>query len=70
MAEFNDDLENEIRRQVEEQLNHTLAIPDGLSEDEAVTAAIEQYKALTGIELPEADVRTEVCKKMDGRKTT
>jgi hypothetical protein len=36
----------------------------------AVASAIEQYKAMTGVELPEADVRAEVRKKMAGRDTT
>jgi len=67
-----DDIAREIRRQAKEQIPEraTVEISDGLTEDEAVASAIEQYKALTGIELPEADVRAEVREKMAGRDTT
>jgi hypothetical protein len=67
-----DDIAREIQRKANEQIpEHTrIEIPDGLTEDEAVAAAIEQYKAATGIELPEADARAEVRKKMAGRETT
>jgi hypothetical protein len=70
MAELDDNLEDEIRRQVSEQFDRTIEIPDGLTEDEAVASVIEQYKAMTGVELPEADVRAEVREKMEGRSTT
>jgi hypothetical protein len=65
-----DDIESEIRHQAKKQLDRTIEIPDGLTEDEAVASVIEQYKAMTGIELPEADVRAEVREKMGGRDTT
>jgi hypothetical protein len=70
MAELDDNLEDEIRRQVKEQFDRTIEIPDGLTEDEAVASVIEQYKKQTGVELSEADVRAEVREKMDGRDTT
>jgi hypothetical protein len=70
MVEFNDDLEDEIRRQVKEQFDRKIEIPDGLTEDEAVASVIEQYKKETGVELPDADVRAEVREKMAGRDTT
>ena len=56
MVEFDDDLEDEIRRQVKEQVDRTIQIPDGLTEDEAVASVIEQYKKQTGVEL-----RTPTC---------
>jgi hypothetical protein len=31
---------------------------------------VQQYKAITGVELSESDVRAEVRKKMAGRDTT
>jgi hypothetical protein len=65
-----DDIAREIERQVKEQFDRTIEIPDGLTEDEAVASMIEQYKALTGAELPEADVRAEVRQKMEGRDRT
>jgi hypothetical protein len=58
------------RHQAKKQLDRTIEIPDGLTEDEAVASVIEQYKAMTDIELPEADVRAEVREKMGGRDTT
>ena len=70
MVEFDDDLEDEIRRQVKEQVDRTIQIPDGLTEDEAVASVIEQYKKQTGVELSDADVRAEVREKMEGRTTT
>jgi hypothetical protein len=70
MVEFDDNLEDEICRQAKEQLDPTIEIPDGLTEDKAVAFAIDQYKAMTGNDLPEADVRAEVREKMDGRETT
>jgi len=60
MAEFDDDLEDEIRRQAKEQFDRTIDRPDGLTEEEAVASVINQYKDMTGIELPEDDVRAEV----------
>jgi hypothetical protein len=65
-----DDIARAIERQVNERFDRRIEIPDGLTEDEAVASAIEQYKAMTGVELPEADVRAEVRKKMAGRDTT
>jgi hypothetical protein len=65
-----DDIAREIQRIAKEKIDRTIEIPDDLPEDEAVASAIEQYKAETGIELPEADVRAEVRKKMAGRETT
>jgi hypothetical protein len=59
-----DDIAREIQRKAKKQLDRTIEIPDGLTEDEAVTSAIEQYKAMTGIELPEAETRlwySRVC---------
>lgn len=70
MAELDDNLEDEIRRQVKEQFDRTIQIPDGLTEDEAVASVIEQYKKQTGVELSDADVRAEVREKMEGRTTT
>lgn len=69
-AEFDGELQDEIRRQVKEQFDRTIEIPDGLTEDEAVASVIEQYKKMTGVELSEADVRAEVREKMAGRDTT
>lgn len=68
--EFEDDFEDELSRKVKEQFDRTIEIPDGLTEDEAVASVIEQYKAQTGVELPEDDVRAEVREKMAGRDTT
>ena len=70
MPELDPKLEDEIRRQVKEQFDRRIEIPDGLTEDEAVASVIEQYKKETGVELPEADVRAEVREKMAGRDTT
>lgn len=70
MAKFNDNFEDEIRRQVKEQFDRTIEIPDGVTEDEAVASVIEQYKKMTGVELSEADVRTEVREKITARDTT
>ena len=57
MAEWDGNLEDEIRRQVKEQFDRTIEIPDGLTEEEAVASVIEQYKKMTGVQLSEADVR-------------
>jgi hypothetical protein len=65
-----DDIAREIQRQAREQIDRTIEIPDGLTEDEAVASVIEQYKAETGIALPKVDVRAEVREKMSGRDTT
>jgi hypothetical protein len=70
MAEWDGNLEDEIRRQVKEQFDRTIEIPDGLTEEEAVASVIEQYKKMTGVQLSEADVRAEVREKMAGRDTT
>lgn len=60
----------EIQRMAKEQLDRTIEIPGGLTEDEAVASVIEQCKEMTDVELPEADVLAEVRKKMGGRNTT
>jgi hypothetical protein len=65
-----DDIAREIQRQAKEQLDRRIEIPDGHTEDEAVASVIEQYKAETGIALPQVDVRVEVRNKMAGRDTT
>lgn len=65
-----DDIAREIQRIAKEKIDRTIEIPDGVTEDEAVASSIEQYKAETGIELPEADVRAQVRKKMAGRDRT
>lgn len=65
-----DDIAAEIAKQVHEQFDRTINIPDGLSEDQAVAFVIEEYRKKTGIDLPDADVRPEVRKEMHGRKTT
>lgn len=65
-----DDIAREVERQVHEQFDRTIEIPDGLTEDAAVRSVIDQYKAMTGVELDEADVRSEVREKMGGRETT
>ncbi len=67
---FEDDVQVEIRPQAKEQFDRTIEVPDGLTEDGAVASVIEQYKAQTGVELPEDDVRAEVRKNMAGRDTT
>jgi hypothetical protein len=65
-----DDITREIERQVHERYDRTIEIPDGLTEDEAVASVIDQYKAMTGVNLDGADVRAEVRKKMGGRDRT
>jgi hypothetical protein len=65
-----DDIAREIQSHAREQIDRTIDIPDGLTEDEAVASVIEQYKAETGIALPKVDVRVEVREKMGGRDTT
>ncbi|MCV7091147.1 hypothetical protein [Mycobacterium interjectum] len=65
-----DDIAREIERKVKEKFDRRIEIPDGLTEDEAVASVIEQYKEMTGVELPEADVRAEVREKMAGRDRT
>ncbi|BCZ24859.1 hypothetical protein MYSE111917_16590 [Mycobacterium senriense] len=68
--EIDDDaLQRELERITKEH-DRTIEIPDGLTEDEAVASAIEQYKEMTGMELAEEDVRAEVRRKMAGRDTT
>jgi hypothetical protein len=39
MAELDDNLDDEIRRQVKEQFDRRIEIPDGLTKDEAVAYA-------------------------------
>jgi hypothetical protein len=63
-------IEQEIRRQVEDQLERTIEVPDGLTEDQAVAFVIEAYRNETGVELSEADVRIAVREQMGGRETT
>jgi hypothetical protein len=70
MASLDDELEREMARQAREQFDRVIDIPDGLTEDEAVASVIEQYREMTGITLPEADVRADVRAQMAGRKTT
>lgn len=70
MASFSDDFEEEIRRQVTEQFDRTINIPDGLIEDQAVAYVIDAYRKETGVELSEDDVRAEVRNEMGGRETT
>ncbi len=65
-----DDISAEISKQVHEQLDRTINVPDGLSEDEAVAFVIDAYRKKTGLELPEVDVRAEVREQMQGRPTT
>ena len=59
-----DKIAAEIAKQVHEQLDRTINIPDGLTEDDAVTHVIKSYKDETGIELDEDEVRAEVRKEM------
>jgi len=65
-----DDIEREIRRQVREQFDRRIEIPDGLTEDQAVAFVIEAYRNDTGVDLPEDDVRADVREQMGGRETT
>jgi hypothetical protein len=60
----------EIAKEVHDQLDRTINIPDGLTEDQAVAHVIDAYRKETGVELPEADVRAEVREQMEGRETT
>jgi len=69
MVEFNDDIDDAVRREAQ-QYDLRTEIPAGLTEDEAVASMIEQYKHRTGIELPEAVVRADVRAQMNGRETT
>ena len=70
MSSSADKIAAELARQVEGQLSRTIEIPDGLTEDQAVTYMIEAYRKETGVELPEADVRAEIRKEIAGRETT
>ncbi|MHA0288225.1 hypothetical protein ACXYX3_17465 [Mycobacterium sp. C3-094] len=70
MASFSDDFEEEIKRQVTEQFDRTINIPDGLTEDRAVAYVIDAYRKETGVELSEDDLRAEVRNEMGGRETT
>lgn len=70
MASFSDDFEEQIKRQVKEQFDRTIEIPDGLTEDQAVAYVIGAYRKETGVELSDADVRAEVRDEMAGRETT
>lgn len=60
----------ELIKQVHEQFDRTINIPDGLAEDEAVAFVIEAYKKETGLNLDANDVRAEVRERMQGRTTT
>ena len=70
MSSSADKIAAEIAKQVHDQLDRTIEIPDGLTEDQAVAFMTETYRKETGIELPEADVRAEVRQEMGGRATT
>lgn len=70
MASFSDDFEEEIKRQVTEQFDRTINIPDGLTEDQAVAYVIDAYRKQPGVEVSEDDVRAEVRNEMRGRETT
>ncbi|WP_349268972.1 hypothetical protein MPNTM1_04192 [Mycolicibacterium parafortuitum] len=65
-----DGIAREIERQVQEQVDRTIEIPDGLNEDQAVSFVMEHYGQMTGVDLAEADVRAEVREQMAGRETT
>lgn len=65
-----DDIAREIERQVHEQFDRTIEIPDGLDEDQAVRFVVDRYKQMTGVDLDEEDVRAEVREQMNGRDTT
>ena len=65
-----DDISAEISKQVHEQLDQTINVPDALSENEAVAFVIDAYRKETCLELPEVDVRTEVREQMQGRSST
>lgn len=65
-----DDTAAELIKQVHEQFDRTINIPDGLTEDEAVAFVIEAYKKETGLKLDADDVRTGVRERMEGRTTT
>lgn len=70
MASFADDFAADLERQVKEQFDRRIEIPDGLTEDQAVAYVIDAYRKETGAELTDADVRAEVRKEMGGRETT
>ncbi|PND58131.1 hypothetical protein CRM90_09090 [Mycobacterium sp. ENV421] len=70
MASFSDDIAADLERQIKEQYDRTIEIPDGLTEDQAVAYFIDAYRKETGAELTDADVRPEIRKKMEGRETT
>ncbi|WP_145013215.1 hypothetical protein [Mycobacterium marseillense] len=65
-----DAIKRELERLTKEHGDREINVPDGLTEDEAVTSVIGQYREMTGIELPEEDVRAEVRKKMASRDRT
>ncbi|QZA09629.1 hypothetical protein K3U94_10630 [Mycolicibacter heraklionensis] len=65
-----DDLAAELIKQVHEQFDRTINIPDGLTEDEAVAYLVAEYKKETGVELDADDVRADVREQMQGRTTT
>ncbi|RUP03030.1 MAG: hypothetical protein EKK34_22090 [Mycobacterium sp.] len=70
MASFSDDFVADLERQAKEQLDRTIEIPDGLTEDQAVAYLIDAYRRETGVELSDADVRADVREQMGGRETT
>lgn len=70
MSSSADKIAAEIVKQVHDQLDRTVEIPNGLTEDQAVAYVIDAYRKETGVDLPLADVRAEVRKEMGGRETT
>ena len=70
MASFADDFRADLERQVKEQFERTIEIPEGLNEDQAVAHVIDAYRSETGAELSDTDVRADVREKMAGRETT
>lgn len=54
------DIESEIRHQAKKQLDRTIEIPDGLTEDEAVASVTEQCPRRTARRSP-ATARRRAC---------
>ena len=65
-----DEIAAEIARKAKEQIDQTIEVPSGLTEDQAVEWITNDIKNQTGYEPPEAEVRAEVRKQMQGRATT
>jgi hypothetical protein len=65
-----DEIAAEIARKATEQVDQTIEVPGGLTEDQAVESTINYIRAQTGYEPPEAEVRAEVREQMEGRATT